>query len=64
MFDKLESEKIAKSPSIENKLSPVVEKKEIKTANMTDKKPTTPTKTIKSNVVGRRPGPKSSEFCC
>lgn len=38
----------------EKKLSPVTEKKETK--------PVTPTKTIKTNVVGRRPGPKSSKL--
>lgn len=55
------SDKNSKSPSVEKKLSPVIEKKEIKTVSA-DKKSTTPTKTTKSNVVGRRPGPKSSKF--
>lgn len=55
------SEKNSKSPSVEKKLSPLVEKKEIKNVSA-DKKSTTPTKTTKANVVGRRPGPKSSKF--
>lgn len=57
MFDKFEfkneSDKLSKSPSIEKKLSPII--------FTPDKKPLTPTKTVKTNVVGRRPGPKSSK---
>lgn len=51
VFDKFEFDK-----------SLVSEKKDIKIVS-TDKKPTTPTKTVKTNVIGRRPGPKSSKFC-
>jgi len=64
VFDKFESEKsLTLSPSVEKKLSTGIEKKDIKTLSTTDKKPTTPTKTIKTNIVGRRPGPKSSMSC-
>lgn len=56
IFDKFESEKLLTSQSIE--------KKDTKTISNTDKKPITPSKTIKTNIIGRRPGPKSSMFCC
>jgi len=53
----------SKSPSVEKKLSPVIEKNEINLRSSTDKKKVTPPKIIKTNIVGRRPGPKSSELC-
>jgi len=54
IFDKFESKNVNNSEKslISEKKSPSVEKK----------KPVTPTKTIKKNVIGRRPGPKSSKF--
>lgn len=54
VFDKLEFKNVNNSEKslISEKKSPSVEKK----------KPVTPTKTVKKNVIGRRPGPKSSKF--
>ncbi|KAL4090457.1 hypothetical protein QTP88_025288 [Uroleucon formosanum] len=50
IFDKFEFKNVNSEKSlISEKKSPSVEKK----------KPVTPTKTIKKNVIGRRPGPKS-----
>ncbi|XP_008179585.1 scaffold attachment factor B1 isoform X1 [Acyrthosiphon pisum] len=49
----------SKSPTVEKKLSPVIEKNEINTVSTSDKKKVTPSKTIKTNVAGKRPGPKS-----
>ncbi|KAL5235617.1 hypothetical protein ACI65C_003027 [Semiaphis heraclei] len=51
VFDKLEFKNVNNSEKslISEKKSPSVEKK----------KPVTPTKTVKKNVIGRRPGPKS-----
>ncbi|XP_016664093.1 scaffold attachment factor B2 isoform X2 [Acyrthosiphon pisum] len=50
VFDKLEFKNVITEKSLmSEKKSPSVEKK----------KPVTPTKTIKKNVIGRRPGPKS-----
>jgi len=53
----------SKSPTVEKKLSPVVEKNEINTVSTSDKKRVTPSKIIKTNVAGKRPGPKSSKLC-
>lgn len=39
-----------------------VEKKEIKTISTAEKKAITPTKSLKTSVTGRKPGPKSSKF--
>lgn len=53
IFDKFEFKNVNSEKSlISEKKSPSVEKK----------KTVTPTKTIKKNVIGRRPGPKSSKF--
>lgn len=54
IFDKFEFKNVNNTVQslISEKKSPSVEKK----------KPITPTKTIKKNVIGRRPGPKSSKF--
>jgi len=52
----------SKSPTVEKKSSPVIEKNEINTVATSDKKKVTPSKTIKTNVVGKRPGPKSSKL--
>jgi len=53
VFDKFEFKNVNTEKSlIPEKKSPSFEKK----------KPVTPTKTIKKNVIGRRPGPKSSKF--
>ncbi|XP_050424440.1 SAFB-like transcription modulator isoform X1 [Adelges cooleyi] len=59
LFDKCEQKINDKSLAAESNLkSPGLEKKDSKTIGMSEKK-TTPTKTVKTNVVGRRPGPKS-----
>ncbi|XP_027851006.2 scaffold attachment factor B1-like isoform X2 [Aphis gossypii] len=47
------------SPNIEKKVSPVIEKNEIDKVSTSDKKKVTPSKIIKTNEGGRRPGPKS-----
>ncbi|VVC31630.1 SAP domain,RNA recognition motif domain [Cinara cedri] len=61
VFNKIDlmSEKTLKSPSIEKRPIPVTDKKEVRTVQTPDKKPTTPNKTLKTNIVGKRPGPKS-----
>ncbi|XP_050523947.1 scaffold attachment factor B2-like isoform X2 [Daktulosphaira vitifoliae] len=60
LFDKCELKSNEKSMTAESNLrSPSMEKKDVKTVNVAEKKTTTPTKTVKTNIVGRRPGPKS-----
>lgn len=52
----------SKSQTVEKKLSPVIEKNEINTVSTSDKIKVTPSKIIKTNVVGKKPGPKSSKL--
>lgn len=40
----------------------IIERKEIKTISTPEKKVVTPVKTIKAQITGRKPGPKSSKF--
>jgi len=47
----------SKSSSVENKLSP-----EINAVSISDKEKVTPSKITKTNIVGKRPGPKSSKL--
>ncbi|XP_060850440.1 scaffold attachment factor B2-like isoform X3 [Rhopalosiphum padi] len=49
----------SKSPSVEKKITPVIEKNDIDTVSTSDKKKVTPSKKMKTNDGGRRPGPKS-----
>ncbi|XP_026804623.1 SAFB-like transcription modulator isoform X2 [Rhopalosiphum maidis] len=49
----------SKSPSVEKKITPVIEKNDIDTVSTSDKKKVTPSKLMKTNDGGRRPGPKS-----
>lgn len=50
----------SKSQTVEKKLSPVIENNEMNTVSTSDKIKVTPSKIIKTNVVGKKPGPKSS----
>lgn len=52
----------SESPSVEKKISSVIEKNEIDTVSTSDKKKVTPSKIIKTNEGCRRPGPKSSKL--
>ncbi|XP_025190663.1 SAFB-like transcription modulator isoform X2 [Melanaphis sacchari] len=49
----------SKSPSVEKKLSPVIEKNEIDTLSTSDKIKITPSKILKTNDDGKRSGSKS-----
>jgi len=53
----------SKSPSVEKKITPVIEKNDIDIVSTSDKKKVTPSKKMKTNDGGRRPGPKSSKLC-
>jgi len=47
----------SKSSTVENKLYP-----EMNTVSTSDKEKVTPSKITKTNIVGKRPGPKSSKL--